>query len=680
MRPPPKTHYLPGNHKVWTPPTVIYLDTETHVIPNSNPEILALSLWCARRIDRREVRVSEGEAIGRSGTSPVDLGGFIDLATQGRTTVWLYCHNLSFDLATTRLPLVLVSMGWAITEASVQGSSPWMRLVRGKTHLTIVDSWSWLPHPLADLAEALNMVKPALPKDPGNLAALRKRCWADVDILGAAMGSLMDWWEANELGNWTISGPSCGWNAMRHIKPLVRPTINPDPIGLAADRTAIHGGRRGAWLVGTRTQGPFVELDFKNAYPTIAAELHLPSRRMAPFQSLPLTDWRLTSPNWGVIANVLIQTEAPRYPVRFPGGTFLPSGTFRADLAGPEILDALKLGHLLGVGPGYLHQLQPHLLMWARWVLDVANDASGATPATVRLAAKAWSRSVIGKWASRGYTKVHWGPSPNAGWGYEQGFDNATQSRGAVIDLAGQRYWSHADGDAEQAYPAVLAWIESETRVRLSRVIEAIGVGAILQCDTDGLIANERLIGTAAAGGYLVAPSHLAGPARTAWVLDQLDPLTAPLTLRVKNTHKTVKVLGPQHVQAGGERSFSGLPRLATRDKEHDDERFECEGPCKVRGHYRTIPDRYTYKAWPGLSWQMGEGDPRGYVRPERKVTVAGPYAPGWITTTGLVVAPEATVDASGKTRLLGWTEMTRKPRTAKLGPVQHPYLTQLWG
>src|ERR1700679_343957 len=104
-RPAPKTHYLPGNKKEWTPDTVIYLDTETRVVQGGDREVLGLNLWCARL----DVRLRDGRGVrtvvSGSGDSASSLGEWITGAVRGRTTVWAYCHNLAFDLATTRLPV-----------------------------------------------------------------------------------------------------------------------------------------------------------------------------------------------------------------------------------------------------------------------------------------------------------------------------------------------------------------------------------------------------------------------------------------------------------------------------------------------------------------------------------------------------------------------------------------------
>lgn len=657
MRAKPKVHYLPANHKVWTPPTVIYLSTVSHALPDVDPEVLVIDRWAARLIDRRDAKPGRPDVITATNTTADALAAWVEQVMVGRTTVWLYSHDFALDVTTTRLPILLHRQGWSVTDASVSGAAPWLRLVKGSKHLTVLSSWSWLPHPVDQLRETAGLPKLAPNRAGDRTDRSVSAVCHQLDTLARCMGDLLDWWDREQCGRWSVSGPACGWNAMRHIRPPVRPVIDPKPEGIAADRQAIYGGRRGAWIVGSRSQGPFLELDFLNAYPTVAARLPLPSQRTVSFDSMALDNWRLTSDRWGVIADCELRTDVPRWPMRFSRATWTPTGHFRSVLAGPEIRDALRLGCLVSIGAGHTHQLSGHLSNWALWCLALARGDDPEVPAAVRLTAKAWSRSVIGKWATRGYTKVALGPSPGNDWGYEEGFDHDTQSRGATVDLAGQRWWTCAAGDAEQAYPGVLAWVESETRVRLSRVIEAIGVGAVLQCDTDGLIVNERVMGTAAAGGHLRAPHGLAGAARTKWVLDQIDPIVAPLVLRIKAKHRTVRVLGPQHVLMPGKRKMAGLPGIAKE----------------------TAPDEYKFKIWPKLNWQMAHGDPRGYSRPESTVRVRGPYAPGWITTMGLVVPPEAAQARDGSNKLLPWHSMTRKPAGAVLADQQHPVLDGLW-
>jgi len=616
-----------------------------------------LRLWCAHYTDRRTAKGVRPRDEWAEGDTAAELAAWASEVTRNRETVWLFAHNLSFDLTTTRLPLELVKLGWSVTDAAIGGKAPWMRLRKGKRVLTMVDSWSYLPRPLEELAQLVGIRKPQLPADGDQRALWSARCRADVDIMEAAVLQLMDWWEANRLGRWTISGPASGWNAFRHHPTPERIVVDPEPSVVKAERAAYHGGRRGTWSIGSHSAGPFTELDFTSAYPTVAATLPLPIGRAYQVDGVALDDRVVTSSRWGLVARCLISTETPRWPTRVGKATWYPVGTFWADLAGPDIAEAHRLGCLVKIGPGWVHRLGMAMAPWAQWVLAVQDGRAEDAPPMARIAAKAWGRSVIGKWASRSFDKIKLGPAPTAAWGYEEGWNHTMDAHCGLVDLAGQRWLVTASGEGDNAYPAIPAWVEAEVRVRLNRVLEALGPRAVLQCDTDGLIVVERTVGTVSAGGTLVAPSDVPAAGRLAWCLDQLAPLVAPLTLRPKRRLSHVTILGPQHLIRDGQRRYAGLPGMA---EDLGDGRFKA-------------------KLWPGLQWQMGQGDPRGYLRPETFPVVKGPWPTGWVTSRGRVVPVEAELGPDGATRLIPWG----RSRYHREGVVpawdQHPKLAPLY-
>lgn len=656
-RPPAPVHYLRPNHAEWSPPACIFLDTETTETAREDSDVLSLRCWDAHYIDRRTPKSVRARDVWGSGTTVPELVAWLDVVTRNRETVWVYAHNLAFDLATTRLPLRLAAAGWTVTDFAIGGRSPWMRLSRGKRVLTFADSWSWLPHALAEVGAAVQVAKPELPDEADELAAWHARCRADVTILEAAILDLMAWWDRNKLGRWTISGAGSGWNAYRHRETHQRTVVDPDPAKVAQDREGVHGGRRGVWVLGDHRAGPFLELDFQQAYPTIARELPLPVGRGYAFETMPTDDHKLTSERWGMLARVRVRTDVPRWPVKIGRHTWYPVGEFWTTLAGPDIAEAARLGCLLEIGPGQAHQLGYSMAPWADWVLSVQNGTADDCPPVARLAAKSWGRSVIGKWAARSFDKVKLGPSPVLGWGYEEGWDHATQTRGGMVDMAGQRWWTAASGTPDNAYPAVLAWVEAHVRVRLGRVVEAIGAGSVLQADTDGLIVAQRTLGTRAAHGHLRAPSGLSGPARTEWVLSCLDPVCAPLHLRVKRTAAHVSILGPQHLTIDTKRRYAGLPGMA-----------------------EPIGDGvFKAKLWPKLQWQLAHGDPAGYVRPVVTPEFRGPYPTGWVLADNTVVPLEVEPGEFGKTRAIPWPRSSYARAGAQLGPAQHPQLERFW-
>lgn len=649
-------HNLRRNERTWSPPAIAVADSETRVLERGDREVLGLRLWAGAVIDRHGPKARPHDWAWSDGTTPESIAAWLDRASVGRPTLWAYFHNLSFDLVTTRLPLLLEARGWHVTDFAVTGRAPWLRLAKGTKHLALTDSWSWLPAQLAEIGAATGRAKVALPGEDDDRAAWLRRCRSDVSILAHALCELMDWWDECELGNWTITGAATGWNAARHKLSAEPMTIDPDPAGIACDRAAYYGGRRSVWRVGDMRAGPYLELDFVAAYPTVAAHELLPRKRTLAFDSLPLDHEALTGWMFSAIAQCVIDTPIPRYPVRVGGSVWYPVGRFATTLAGADLRAALAAGHLVSVGAGYVHAMGNVLSEWARWVLAVQQARSGAVPDVARIAAKHWGRAVIGKFGSHTFTRTELGPAPTAVWGYEPGYDVASGRSGGMVDLGGHRWWVVADVEADNAYPALPAFVEAHVRQALNVAIEAIGPGALVQADTDGLIVAGRALATRGAGGSLVAPDGLTGAARHQWAVDAISALTGPLRLRIKRSHAHITVLGPQHVKLGAQRRFSGLPASAEE----------------------TEPDTYAFRAWPKLAWQMGHGDRRGYVRPLITQRIEGPYPTGWLLRDGRVIPPAATIGADGATRLLSWAATPGKPARAVLADAQHPYLDGL--
>ena len=607
-----QVHRIRPNHREWTPPQVVSFDTETWQEMTPEGELHTLRLWAAR-LDVRRTR--RGTGLGTStgwGYSASELADQIEIWAEGQRTLWLYAHNLSFDLSVTRLPAVLHARGWEVTGHAVASDSPWLRMKRGQCVLTFADSWGWLRAPLRDIGADVGHVKPDLPAWTDSDADWLARCEADTEILALAMLTLMEWWDDEQLGSWTLTGSAGGWNTWRHrtLHPL--PLIIPDEDQTAADRQAIYGGRREAFRHGELQQGPFALLDFKSAYPTIAAAKFLPAARQGNFTSLPNDSPLVCGDTYGIIAEVELQTSSPRYPVRVAGRIAYPVGRFRTTLAGPEIAEARQLGHLVSIGPGWLHKLAPHMAEWARWVLEVTGDESGTVPRVCQRAVKHWGRAVIGKTAARGWRTYPLESLGDTGWDYRPAWNAELQAPSHLTDICGVASETVPHGDADNAYPAILAWVESWTRVYLSRAIDAIGAAAVVTCDTDGLICSGEGNWTAR-----LAAADL-----------------GPLTLRQKGTYQTVKVLGPQHVVTNTDRKLAGVPRTAEPTRE---------------GKLGAL-------LWPKLASQMNLRPGQhaaGYVRPYQTYALAASYITGHVQSGGLVWPLVAALCPDGGVHLL---------------------------
>lgn len=671
-------HYLRPAGPTHTPPAVIILDSESWQHDEAGAEIHQLRCWDASVTWRRDRRRA-GEIREAAGDDPGQLADTIDAwASYGETT-WLYAHNVAFDVATTNLAALLTARGWVLSSRhGLSSDGMWCVLHKGRREttrsdrverngspatrvrwshtLTIADSASIWPDRLEALAAFTEFTKPPLPRSDDTAAQWAARCHADVQILREAVLALMDWWDEAGLGKWSVTGAGLGWQTYRSNLGLRQMVIDHDPALIAWERQAVYGGRRDVFRYGQLDPGRWAEADYTTAHLTIAASCPLPARaacrvttahrRLALAGKVPA----------GMLAEVTIRTDTPRWPVRACGRVFYPVGTFKTTLAAPDIQAAADAGALVEVHDGWLYTMTGHLRPWARRCREWIDQPKEGRSGIVAAAAKLWSRSVIGKFAQKGWRTEAWAGPPCDGWTVEPCSDFWKGTRGVVTGLCGTYWLSWADQRGEHERPAVLAFVEAHVRSRLGRVLAGPYSPAVVQCDTDGcMVALHELAQLAARRGRKWQRGRLV-PLDARDVLDTWNEASWPLVMRFKDSYRRVEVIGPQHVVLDGRPRMAGVPRSA----------------------WRAGDGRWVARLWPGITWQAAHGPPGTYTRPVQPFRVAGPYAAGWVLADGTVRPAEITLDDTGANHLLPWPLTRHAAAGDRLGPLQAAWSEQI--
>jgi len=608
-----------------------------------------MRLWSARFTDRRAPKGVTPIDERDHGLLPADLAVRIHRWTARRKTVWAYAHNLHFDLQISNLANELIWLGWKVTDFALDSASPWLRLHRRECTLTVCDSFSWLPVKLAEVGEAIGRAKPPLPSESDPEAVWLERCRADVTILAEAMLKLMSWWDRCDLGRWSVTGAAAGWNVMRHRPILGKVLIRPDQTECDDDRAAIYGGKRYCWRTGTLPPGRYAELDIERAYTVACRDLPLPSGRMARFGSLTLDHPWLACDRQGVIARVLLNADQPRWPARCAGRVWYPVGRFWTTLAGPDIREAIMQGAVEQIGPGWVHSLGRAFTPWADWCLSAQADQSGETPDLAKIVLRHWGRTSVGKWAQRGFETIPLGTAPTDGWDTSDGWHHGAGARMTIVDFGGQRWQVTAAGEADNAYPAILAWVESYVRVAIGRASSLLGDDVMVSCDTDGMIIDvNRLTDRAAPVTGRISPAR-PKETRAEMMIALAGELAAPFHLREKRSYHQAEIIGPQHMRLDGKARMSGIPASAIADR---------------AGVLHAL-------VWPKLAWQMAHGRPGEYVRPTHTYRLAAVYAPGWVLADGAVRPVELSADRGDTNHIVPWP-LTRHARSGdRLGAHQ---------
>ena len=627
-----RPHSLRRNKLERSPHRLLIIDSESQVMPdawgdvtgydllgadryaqqgfNAPAELQVLRCWVACLLHRHGHEGKQERVQWFDGQDAEQLATLVDRLTRRRETLWLFAHNLSYDLALTGLPLRLLPRGWVLGRHNLASDAPWAFLRRGRRALRLADSWSWLPAPVSDLGELLSLPKRELPAATDELAEWRERCRRDVEITTAALERLLDIWDQQRLGSWSLTGPASAWNTMLHKAPGQTIIIDPDPAARGFERLALYSGRRDLNRVGSFAHGPYVLLDLREAFAAVCAAKLLPVWRGAGFEALDLSRPTLANGLGACIASCTVTTPSPHYPVRLGPTIVHPTGTFQTVLAGPELEQAHARGELRAVGPGFHYHLGVRMQPWAQWLLTLLRDTTGRVDPILQVFLKQASRTVPGRWGMLIQREGERIRSAWDGWHLEPAVFGPTFTYGAWFHCNGEAVQLIRDQDGDDAFPAVLAFIQSWVRVALQALLDQLGEANWCQVNTDGAWVPER----AANRMHDFNAAH--------W----------PFAVRVKATADTLELTTPQHWRADGRRSYAGIPAAARE----------------------LTPQVFQFGTWPKLAGQMRRGDPRGYVRELRTVDLSHLPVTRWVAEDGCTRPPELTLGPTGANVLLG--------------------------
>lgn len=629
-------HYLRPNRKRTRVARLVTIDTETRRSVVNGYLQHTMRCWVARMDDRTVQHAPITSTVYAYGITIESIAEQIAQWTKHDQTVWVYAHNLNFDAAIADLPGSLLRDGWELSASHITESPIWFRLRKGRRRLILTDSYSLLQCPLSSIADDLGSAKEPLPDDDcEDMAQWWARCETDVTILATALLRCMDWWDEHGLGRWSMTGSGCGWSAFRTHFITTNILIDIDEDKMNFERRAVYGGRREAFRLGDFRNGQFIDIDFRAAYPSIAAEYDLPVARLESFDSMTPERHANRSKDTGVIAECVVTTKYPVVPCRYGDTIMYPTGTFTTTLASPEIDLVHETGGFVSIGRGQRYRLGPAMRTWGTWIRALLDPDNSTLDPVVRRMVKHWSRSTIGRWTMQLARRVDLDGFPTDGqlvtraeWlEYHErdmftvdgirvtrpGAVPSRRTKGWHIVFGDEYYALKQDVQPDNGFPAIWVWVESWCRRLLWQTMDSAAAGTVWQVDTDGiLLGSTRSTGPIAPA----LPQGASGQDRAARPRGSRPPLPdtiGGLTWAIKGTYTRARVLGPQHVILGQHRRLPGVPADAV----------EVE------------PMTFHAWTWPGFLTQLERGTPGVFCQLPIRMKVGAGLNPRWTLTSG---------------------------------------------
>lgn len=590
-----RAHWIKQNHQERMPPRMVAFDTESRSTYDGDVEKQEWRVGCAirwrtdlRNGDNREARVFE---------TPEDFWQWVCDFTRAGTRTVVWAHNLGYDVRTSRmfeiLPLLGFHLEWCNLDRNIS-SATWR-----SDHGTIVlaDTWTWIPMPLAVIAGETGMVKYAMPARSASNEQWARYCMQDCEILHRVVCALMGFIRSEHLGNWQPTGAGMAMATWRHRFLSHRILVHDDSYALEAERSAMHTGRAEAWRHGEILGEKWTEVDFRNAYVTIASEIDVPRKIHMRGLTISVEQFRRLRNTFAVLCRVTITQHSPIAPAGINGRHVWPVGTFDTWLWDNELGMALRYGAQVKIHEHITYVRAPVLQDWGRWVLAILSADADGVSAIVRTHVKHCGRALIGRIAMRAPHWEYLGTNIDGYTGITHAVMVDENRTARLLHVGEDTLIERSREEGDSSLPMITGYIMAEARCRLWEAMNVAGLENLAHVDTDSVLCND------------------AGLRR---LRDRYGD-SFGLVFTVKGTYRRLDVYGPRTYFRDKQRVASGVPLKAEPDGQggYKAERWSSLASDLEAGQGGTVTIR------PG-TWHIKRTDPRrGDLRGSAGRTVA---------------------------------------------------------
>lgn len=586
-------HYLTRLKSTEIPSNLLFVDTETYPIKDAekvNREWHHLRLWCAYAC-----RLEQGETsrdMVKYGKKAEDFWQFVESRLDRKRPLWLFAHNLGFDMTILDLWRQVIAGGFEFCQRHKSnakgdgktGKAKWtgiavmndpptiMRFrLKGTTKTIVaVDTYNYFRSSLRAIGESIGIPKSETPPYDAPDTVWIDYCLQDVKVLQKAVIALMAFVRENDLGKWSYTISSQAMAAFRtsFLQDDRTILVHGNGRALQLERDSYHSGAVHCWYVGCVglyplepkqtppresrlhcVRGPVYHLDVQSFYPSIMADEKFPVRlkyySCKPGFSLLQADHQ----GLGLIAAVKLNCIGTGYPVTRDGRTFYAQGRFVSTLCGPELLRAYNNKHVVEMLAFAAYEMEPIFADFSNFFINMRREYKRNGNLAFAQMCKLIGNSLYGKF---GQWRHRWDDKPNEIAPKPFGeWTKANCTRGGTDIWRSICWLAQVKGAKEEhkdSCPAIASFVTAYGRERILGLAEVAGLENCLYSDTDSLHVTE-------AGRHRLM---LAG-----WIEADI-----PGKLQVKEVCDTAEYRGPKNYTIGGRNVIAGVPPGTVAEKD----------------------------------------------------------------------------------------------------------------
>lgn len=526
------------------PARMVAFDTESRMRYDKDVEIQDWKMGCAIRWRTDLKRGDYAEKC--SFATAMDLWTWVAEYTRegSRTVVW--CHNLGHDARISQVFSILPILGFRLEWCNLDRNVSSMTWRSNHGTLVFADLWTWIPLPLKEIGGQMGVPKYEIPTNSNDIHQWFRYCARDTEIVYHAVSRIMAYIKDNGLGNWQPTGAGMAMAVWRHRFLHHKILVHDDMAAIQAERSAMYTGRAEAWRHGKIIGERWTEVDFRNAYVTIARDYSLPRKLHMSTHALSPAQYAKLRDRFAVLAYCDVRTNVPVLPYRDTSHILWPVGRFQGWYWDAEVDLAVKYGAEVSIKRSYVYVKDPILREWAEWALGIIRATDPDADPIIWDWIKHCSRALIGRIALRTPSWEPWADNPEHITGItnvafpEEGTNTRLLHIGDATLIETHRM------EGKDSLPQVTGYIMAVCRALLWEGMNCAGTENIAHVDTDSILAN----------------SHGLHRLRDGYAADFGD------IWALKGTYRRLEIWGPRAYRRDKARVTAGIPGKAVEGKD----------------------------------------------------------------------------------------------------------------
>ncbi len=486
-----KQTFLPSNRGTDRPSRIVVFDTETYHKDDNNYEHHYMDFAWLNYFERDKDGTISREK-WELFESNIELWAFIFDKAYDKSTLYVFGHNVYFDLQCSGFFHIATEQGWKLKFIYDKGLTFIMSIFKDKKKIKVISTTNFYDTSLKKIGESLGIEKMKVDFDSDTEEYKQAYCKNDVLITRIALLKYLDFIDEHDMGNFAMTKASQAFNAYRHRFSHVNICVHKETDILELERASYLGGRNEAFELGELKGGPFYHYDINSMYPFVMASNEYPTRLIDMAENISVSMLENYLTDYCAIADVLIDTDEAAYGYRHDGKIIFPKGKLKLQLCTGSLKYAIAHNHIKKVNKVAFYEKDYIFREYVDYFYRLKREYKESGNKVYTKIVKIFLNSLYGKFGQKNSIDEITYDDENNGYYRIECYDLETGERWTETEVLHTKIIQTGDEEAKTSIVAIPSHVTDYARLVLWELIKQVGYNNVLYCDTDSIKTREK--------------------------------------------------------------------------------------------------------------------------------------------------------------------------------------------